>query len=235
MASKSISIGVLLHPVQALDIVGPLDVLSTVSHEALSGYGPPGLADRLNPPRIQFHYIGPTKEPALLTANIRMVPNCTIADCPKLDVLLIGGPMPDYAKNLPQDINEFLLAKSKEVSIILTTCTGALVLAATGVLDGLEATVNHMAIDMKLASGIAPRTKWDRTRYWVVAEKDGTKIWTAAGAGAGMDMTAQWVRESFEHGPELIDFATQGLEWQPRDVKGKPMKYVNGRGETVEA
>lgn len=234
MSTKSLSIGILLHPVQAIDIVGPIDILSTISYEAFEALAPPDLVTKYNPPKMQYHYIGLTKEPAQLTGNIRMVPTCTLEDCPKLDVLLIGGPMPDYAKNLPNEVGDFIRMKGKEVSSIMTTCTGALVLAATGMLDGLAATVNQYPNFQTIAKEISPSTKWDWKNHWVVAENKGVKIWTSAGAGAGMDMCAQWIRDNLESGQALLDFSTQMLEWQPRDVSGRMMKYVNGRGEVVE-
>ena len=98
-------------------------------------------------------------------------------------------------------------------------------LAATGVLDGVSATVNHTLIDR--AREMAPKVRWNGQKNWVV---DG-KFWTAAGAVAGMDMVSSWVQQSF--GTDLLNFSTMLLEYQPRDEDGRPVTFMNGRGEIV--
>lgn len=119
-------------------------------------------------------------------------------------------------------------------------------LAATGLLDGLEATTNHIMLP-GLGMAIAPKVSWKRDVNWVVSSRPRTQgqetgkglggsvtFWTAAGAVAGMDMVAQWVREEFENGQALLDCATSLLEWAPRDVNGRFVRSMNGRGEFVE-
>ncbi|KAK5079909.1 hypothetical protein LTR70_005640 [Exophiala xenobiotica] len=229
MAPREISIGFLLIPLQALDMVGPMDILANITHDMVS-FISPDRAEQLSAPKITFHHIGPTMDPVQATGNLHIKPTTTIAECPKLDYLLVGGPMPDYAHNVPAEMKAFMRERSEGVKTIFTTCTGGLVLAATGLLDGLEATTNHTLIRPH-GEQIGPRVKWDERKNWVVA--GGGKFWTAAGAGAGMDMMAEWVRQEFSQ--ELLDFSTMGLEWQPRDVDGKGVRYMNGRMEIVEA
>lgn len=172
-----------------------------------------------------------------------MVPTTTITDCPKLDYLLIGGPAPSYFKDLPEDMKKFIVDRSKEVKAIFTTCTGGMVLAATGLLDGLPATSNHFCIP-KYGEGWYPDVKWNSEKHWVVVKpgdeqengkRANCEYWTAAGAGAGMDMIAEWIRQEFENGEALLGFSTCLLEWRPSDVDGKPLPYFNGRGEMMKA
>ena len=210
-----------------------MDILVNISHELISAAISKEAADGNGAPSIEFHHIGPTMEPVHLTGNFRAQPTTTVKDCPKLDYLLVAGPAPSYIQNVPEDMKNFIRERSKEVKTIFTTCTGGLVVSTTGLLDNTPATTNHTMIS--LGDQVSPTTKWDRSKNWVVSENsDGVKFWTAAGASAGMDMMAQWIREEFEHGQELVNFSTIGLEWQPRDVNGKPQTYVNGRMEKVE-
>ena len=58
--------------------------------------------------------------------------------------------------------------------------------APSGVLDGKNATVNHMAIPY--AKKLFPNVKWIDDKQWVI---DGN-LWTAGGAYAGADMIAHW-------------------------------------------
>ena len=188
------------------------------------------MAERLSAPMIIFHYVGPTMEAMLTTGNLYIQPTTTIKDYPKLDYLLIGGPAPDYAHNVPQEIKDFMVERSKEVKTIFTTCTGGLVLSSTGLLDNLEATTNHTLISPH-GDQIAPQVKWNTQKHWTISEHN--KFWTATGAGAGMDMMAEWIRQEF--GQDLLNNSTMALEWQPRDVDGKAMTYMNGRMEVVKA
>ena len=64
--------------------------------------------------------------------------------------------------------------------------------AASGILDGIEATTNHGLVP--IAQQMQPKVKWTTEKQWVVSE--GGKFWTAGGACAGMDMMAHWVSTS---------------------------------------
>ncbi len=218
-----INFGFLLIPLQLLDMAGPMDLLSNIRHEYIQGFGPPGLAK--NAKQINFFHIGPTMEPVSLTGGFKAQPTVTLDDCPKLDYLLVGGPMPEYAHNLPENMKAFIIERSKEVRTMFATCTGGLVIAATGLLDGLNATTNHVCIPD--GEKLAPMVKWNTQKNWVV---DG-KYWTAGGAIAGLDMMAYWVEKEF--GTDLLNWSTMVLEYQPRDVDGKPVPFMNGRGEIV--
>ena len=74
--------------------------------------------------------------------------------------------------------------RTKEVKTLFTTCSGGMVAAAAGLLDGVTATTNHGAVP--LAQQLFSKVNWTREKQWVV---DG-KFWTAGGACAGMDMFA---------------------------------------------
>lgn len=80
---------------------------------------------------------------------------------------------------LKEDFAEFIKKHVKDGKVLFTTCTGALAIASTGVLDGKRATVNHDLLEM--AKVIVPAVNWEK-KQWVV---DGN-LWTAGGACAGM-------------------------------------------------
>lgn len=232
--SCEVTIGIPLYDFQALDVIGPMDIIHTASYQALSMIFSEEEAARVKAPKVNFEWIASDSatEPQMTTGRMAIKATTTYSTCPKLDYLLIGGPAPQFATNLPQDLKEFIRAKAAEVSVIFCTCTGALVLAGTGVLDGIPATVNHLFVDF--GKEHFPAVKWDKGPNWVVAEgSQKQKIWTASGAGAGMDMVAQFCRENF--GEDWLNYSTSLLEWQPRDVKGTGVKFMNGRKEIVPA
>lgn len=183
--------GVLMFPFQLSDCAMPLDVLSSSSKPYLTGMEISGVPSYVAQKGIdiEFHYVGATMDPVIHTAGFTSQPTTTCADCPKLDYLLIGGPDPRYIQTMPKEFIEFLQKQVKEVKTIFTTCTGGMVVAAAGILDGIEATTNHGVVPM--AQQMMPKVKWTKEKQWVVSE--GEKFWTAGGACAGMDMMAHWV------------------------------------------
>ncbi|KAJ5837130.1 DJ-1 domain InhA-type [Penicillium robsamsonii] len=206
-----IQFGVILIPFQLLDVAGPVDILSCSSIPALRGFGNPEIAER--GVDIEFHYIGEEMNSVIHSAGFKSQPTTTVSTCPKLDYLLIGGPSPTYLNEIPPAIARFVCERADEVKTVFTTCTGGMVAAALGLLDGLNATTNHEA--MVLAKRLSPNVKWTAEKNWVI---DG-KFWTAGGACAGMDMMAHWVMENYDKDIAEAAFAT--LAYEPRDVNGK--------------
>ena len=74
--------------------------------------------------------------------------------------------------------------KGKEGVVVMTTCTGSMWMAHSGVLDGRKATTNRLALGM--AKEMYPNVEWVDKR-WVVDEIGGRKgeLWTAGGAACG--------------------------------------------------
>jgi transcriptional regulator GlxA family with amidase domain len=66
--------------------------------------------------------------------------------------------------------------------MVATVCTGSLLLARTGLLDGRKATSNKRAFQQ--VKTYAPKVEWIAKARWV---EDG-KYFTSSGISAGMDM-----------------------------------------------
>lgn len=207
--------GALLFNYQAIDIVGPFDILNSSSKPILqfvdSQMGlDKTLIDRA--PEFVFHHIGETLEPVtLLTSNYIVKPTTTVDDCPELDALLIGGTIPE-GFSFPQSYVDFIKRHHKAGKLIFTTCTGAAALATTGVLDGKNATVNNVEYDW-IAKEF-PKVKWTKAKKWII---DGN-IWTGSGASAGIDMFAHWIKENY--GLDVLKAGALNLDYEPRDVDG---------------
>jgi transcriptional regulator GlxA family with amidase domain len=78
---------------------------------------------------------------------------------------------------------------SEDGTLMTSVCTGALVLAAAGLLDGRAATT-HWSRAAELARRY-PRVRVEEDRIWV---RDG-KIYTSAGVSAGMDLALALIEE----------------------------------------
>lgn len=210
-----IHVGALLFNYQAIDVIGPCDLLNSASkmiQEAISFHSPVDPKVLAKAPEFVFHHIGETLEPVrLLTSFITMVPSVTVDDVPELDILLVGGD--DVTRtNLAPKLQDLIRRHAASGKLLFTICTGAAVVAATGVLDGRRATVNNLELNWLKKK--YPNVKWTKEKKWIV---DGN-IWTGSGAVAGMDMVAHWIKETF--GLDVLINAGLSLDYEPRDVNG---------------
>lgn len=108
-----------------------------------------------------------------------------------LDILLIsGGPgSREVIKNKP--FMEYIRDVAENSTNVLSVCTGAEILAKTGLLDNRSATTNKMRFDE--IAGEFPAVNWINKARWVV---DG-KFWTSSGQSAGLDMGYAFIAEKF--------------------------------------
>ena len=90
----------------------------------------------------------------------------------------------------------FLREIAPRVGRVASICTGALILAEAGLLDGRRATTHWGAIHLLQRY---PRVSVEADLLYV---RDGT-IWTSAGVTAGMDLTLALVREDLGHAVAL--------------------------------
>ncbi|KAF3054667.1 class I glutamine amidotransferase-like protein [Trichoderma afarasin] len=223
-----IQFGILAYDYQVVDVVGPTDLLGSLAKEFLEGLQLLGPVDKAvidGAPQFDFHHIGVTRDPVLLTSSMSIVPTTTVDECPELDILLMGGPNP-LTFELHPKFSEFIRRHVAAGKLLFTNCTGASVAAETGVLDGKNATVNN--VEFEYAKKKFPNVKWTRDTKWVV---DGN-IWTGSGAIAGMDMFAHWLKENY--GLDVLVQAAMLLDYEPRDINGVlnviPKRYdANGQ------
>ena len=105
-------------------------------------------------------------------------------------ILLVPGGQ--GTRRLVDDTNfiSALTDSVKSARYILSVCTGAALLARTGVLDGRAATTNKRAFDWASGQGVA--VNWQKRARWVV---DGN-IYTSSGISAGMDMTLGFIADT---------------------------------------
>ncbi|KAI0549693.1 class I glutamine amidotransferase-like protein [Xylaria curta] len=226
--ARNITIGALVYNYQAIDVIGPTDLINSSSQrilDAIKVYAPIDETTFSKAPQVVLHHVGLTKEPVTLSSHVTIVPTTTVDNCPELDVLILGGPNPVDFKLNPK-YAEFIRRHVASGKALFTTCTGAFVAALAGVLDGKNATINH--VEYEWVKKRFPQVKWTVEKQWIV---DGN-LWTGSGAVAGMDMVAHWIKENF--GDDVLTAGAQGLDYEPRDVDGLltvlPKRYdANGK------
>jgi len=99
----------------------------------------------------------------------------------KFDILLVPGGF--AARELAHE-SEFIAALgelARRHDHVIAVCTGSVLLAKTGLLDGMEATSNKLS--WQWATSGAPGVRWIRGARWCVSGK----FYTGSGVSAGID------------------------------------------------
>lgn len=143
-----------------------------------------------------------TDESGVLTLRAE----ASFADVPHPDIILVPGG-PGQAAHMGDDspLRDWLIAADQTSTWTTSVCTGALILAGAGLLDGRQATTNWLAMDVLAGLGAKPRQE----RYVF----DG-KYATAAGVSAGIDMALTLSAEVA--GAEVAQIIQLGIEYDPR-------------------
>ncbi|MEO7555690.1 MAG: DJ-1/PfpI family protein [Acidimicrobiales bacterium] len=130
----------------------------------------------------------------------------TFADVPTPDVLLVPGGL--ISRLIARDghpIVDWVRAAHPHTQHTTSVCTGALILGAAGVLQGLEATTHWGAYEHLRGYGATPIERR------VVRQG---KVWTAAGVSAGIDLALTLVGEL--HGQTMAECVQLGIEYDPQ-------------------
>jgi putative intracellular protease/amidase len=145
----------------ALDAIGPYEVLS-----------------RLPDARVHFLALEPGSK---RTGNgmLALTADASLDDFPAPDVIVMPGGHGTRALMHDDRMLAWVRAAHETSSFTTSVCTGSLVLAAAGILDGLEATTHWAVLDTLGRLGAIPVTRR-------VVEQG--KVITAAGVSSGIDM-----------------------------------------------
>jgi putative intracellular protease/amidase len=181
----------------ALDAVGPYEVLSRW-------------------PEVDLKFV--SKEAGLKrtdTGALGVSADAAIADVPEPDILLIPGGEGNRPLMEDPEVLDWVRAADATSKWTTSVCTGSLVLAASGVLEGKRAT-SHWAYRHEL-DGFGVESVGER----VVV--DGKYV-TAAGVSAGIDMALQLT--ALEFGDDLAKGIQLGIEYDPEPPfdSGSPEK-----------
>lgn len=123
---------------------------------------------------------------------------------PEADILIVPGGAGTRPLTRDDRVLDFVRGSSAE--LLLTVCTGALVIGAAGLLDGLEATTHHDAFE-ELAA-ISPSTTVVRDRRFV---RSSDRIRTSGGISAGIDLSLAVVAELA--GEDVRQRVETEMEW----------------------
>ncbi|GIW40283.1 MAG: ThiJ/PfpI family protein [Candidatus Binatia bacterium] len=165
---RELTVAVLVFPsFELLDVFGPLEVLGNRN---------------LNPQPFRIRLVAERREPVRSAQGPAVYPDDTLDTVSAIGVLLVPGGIGTRAEVENGHLLEWIARRSEQAEFVCSVCTGAALLARSGVLDGRRATTNKRAFPW--VEQLGPRVRWVREARWV---EDG-KFVTSSGVSAGIDM-----------------------------------------------
>src|SRR5438270_1487347 len=172
-----------------IDFCGPWEVFQDVM-----------IPGRQNMP-FRLYTVAETKKPIRTSGGMHIVPDYTIQNAPPPKVIVIP------AQSQPSEaVLEWIRKSSKTTDVTMSVCTGAFVLAKTGLLDGKSATTFHGAFGrfaMKF-----PNIELKRGARFV----ENGNLATAGGLSSGIDLALRVVERYF--GREVARKTAYNMEYQ---------------------
>jgi transcriptional regulator GlxA family with amidase domain len=169
-----------------LDVVGPLEILATTEFFVPDP-----------PPPYEIGIVaaeaGPVAASSGLTITAAYSYQDVLASAGDIDTLMIAGGHGTSSALKDARLIAFLRAMAPRCLRIASICTGALVLAEAGLLDGKRACTHWFWCPTLQAE--YPHVTVDRDAIFV---RDGS-IWTSAGVTSGMDLALALVEMDFGH------------------------------------
>lgn len=178
---------------EVLDFAGPYEVFNVAGE---LGDGHP----------FSVFSVGLTSAPAVGRGGFAVQPTYSLDDAPPPDLLVIPGGAGSRALTRDERLLTWVKERAAEVELLMSVCTGALVLGAAGLLERRAATTHHDAYD-ELAA-ISPTTKVVRGQRFV---RSSDTILTSAGVSAGVDLALHVVQQLA--GQETRDRTVTEMEW----------------------
>src|SRR6202035_766159 len=178
------NVGILIFDdVEVLDFAGPFEVFSRTRTV-------PGVESRRSEESAPFRVftVEKTKAPVVATGGLIVVPAFGFGDAPAIDLLLVPGGFGTRPLLEDEETLRWIRATAAASKRLTSVCTGALLLAKAGLLEGRRATTHWASLG--LLATISPNVRVEREVRFV---DDG--VITSAGVSAGIDM-AFYVVES---------------------------------------
>ncbi len=183
--------------VEVLDFAGPFEIF--------------GVTGKQNGGEGLFDVFTVAEKPKIAARNNLIIEaTYTFENCPIPDILLIPGgggfrsdgtPLGTRREVNNQKLLDWVREMNDKVELLLSVCTGSLILGKAGLLEGLSATTHFKAVEQM--SEAAPNTELFPEKRWV----DNGRIILSAGVSAGIDMSLYVVSKL--HGEAVaVDTAT---------------------------
>jgi transcriptional regulator GlxA family with amidase domain len=173
-------VGIVVFPnVEVLDFCGPYEVFTATRLDEERR--------REEPSPFEALLIAEHESAVVATGGLRVIPDCTLANCPPLDILVVPGGWGTRKEIDNESLINWVAERGEQVETLTSVCTGAMLLGRAGLLDGRRATTHWRSLD------------WMRETFPAVTVEDRLHvvedghILTSAGISAGIDMALRVV------------------------------------------
>ncbi|WP_255558795.1 DJ-1/PfpI family protein [Horticoccus luteus] len=199
MNRKTVAI-LVFDDVEVLDLAGPFEVFAVT--DELCDYG-----------AFNVCTVAPRADVVRARNGLRVVPDYALENCPPAEILVVPGGFGTRALLNDEAVIAWVRTRATGAEIVMSVCTGALVLARAGLLDGLRVTTHHEVLDTLRA--LAPAATVDANRRY----HDNGRVLTAAGISAGIDGALHLVRR--ELGEAVAERTARYMEYTPEDGRAR--------------
>jgi transcriptional regulator GlxA family with amidase domain len=174
-----------------IDAMGPWEVFQDVAVEG-RGFG-----------AFELFTVAESLAPVTGSAGIKVIPNYTFADAPPPKVIVIGAQAGRTAAMF-----DWLKRASEAADVVMSVCTGAFILAQSGLIDGKTATTHHDFFDQFEKK--FPKISLKRGLRFVEEKK----FSSAGGLTSGIDLALRVVERYF--GRETAEKTAVYMEYQSK-------------------
>ncbi len=200
------NVGILIFDgVEVLDFAGPFEVFSRTRLA-------PGVDSRRTDDTAPFHVftVARTRDEIAATGGLRVVPHHGFADAPRIDLLLVPGGFGTRALMESREALDWIRRTAATARRVTSVCTGSLLYAKAGMLQGRRATTHWGSLD--LLESLNAGVKVERGLRVV---DDG--IISSAGVASGIDMAFHVVETLF--GKAVADETAHYIEYRREGVE----------------
>jgi len=145
--------------------------------------------------------------PVTCAKGLRVLPDETWETAPPLDVLVYPGGRGTPKELTDEAVLDWIRGHARSGALVTSVCTGSLVLAAAGLLDGKPATTHWQSLELLPTLGTEVEVRPD-DRF-----VDTGAVITAAGVSAGIDMALHLVARL--HSPERAREVRRYIQYDP--------------------
>lgn len=167
-----------------LDLTGPLQAFASATRRHSAG-GPP-----------LYELIVASAEGGLVTSSAGLacmtVPIGSLEGC-NIDTLLVAGGCAGDTYVTPPVLVNWIRQRAPSVRRLASVCTGAFMLAATGLLEGRRVATHWEWVER--LRQLHPQVRVDQDKIYI---QDG-RIWSSAGVSAGIDLALALINDDYGH------------------------------------